>query len=424
MDVSDLARFSANVNSVTGIQRTVFDLLVSMRQSGHEFKLCSYDIFYRIYVEVEFSSLELASARKDRSPFMSDPGRRIVKTLISLVPKKIGRKKIAGAIDDWLRPVEPCKPAKFSSGDTIVCLGAFWDVPNYVDIVRTEIFASRMKFAIIVYDLIQIQYPNWFPRGHVEDWREKLHALISISDAVFVISEFTGQALTAYASERRIKIPKVTEIRLGDPMFSRALVEKYPASDGSVDSRLGSIDQRLDSKNYIMVVGSIDVRKNQRFLLPIWARLLKELGEQTPYLVIAGKPGIGSDGFFAALGSSAVLRNNVIVLRDLNDAQLSQLYRRTMFTVFPTLAEGWGYPVAESLAFNKVCIASKIDSIPEVGGDLCFYIDPNDMEAAYQLIKSFIVDRDQRERAEARIASEYKPTDWSVTAQTIFDTVR
>ncbi len=62
------------------------------------------------------------------------------------------------------------------------------------------------------------------------------------------------------------------------------------------------------------------------------------------------------------------------------DAELIWLYSRTLFTVFPSLAEGWGLPIGESLWFGKPCVASNATSMPEVGGDLCLYGDPHDIE--------------------------------------------
>ncbi len=43
---------------------------------------------------------------------------------------------------------------------------------------------------------------------------------------------------------------------------------------------------------------------------------------------------------------------------------LASLYRGARFTIFPSLYEGWGLPVTESLGYGKVCIASSSTSIP------------------------------------------------------------
>jgi glycosyltransferase involved in cell wall biosynthesis len=62
------------------------------------------------------------------------------------------------------------------------------------------------------------------------------------------------------------------------------------------------------------------------------------------------------------------------------DKELVWLYGRSSFTVFPSLAEGWGLPIGESLWFGKPRVASDATSMPEVGGSLRFYGDPHDID--------------------------------------------
>jgi glycosyltransferase involved in cell wall biosynthesis len=168
------------------------------------------------------------------------------------------------------------------------------------------------------------------------------------------------------------------------------------------------------------MVSSIDIRKNQTFLLPIWSRLIRELGrEATPDLLLIGKNGHRSHEFLSLLAESAELKGKIIVLNRVRDQELAWYYQRALFTVFPSLAEGWGFPVAESLSFGKVCVSSEIDSIREVGGDLVSYVAANDVGSAYKLIKGLIVNPAERARLESLIANRYQPTQWATAANVI-----
>jgi hypothetical protein len=68
------------------------------------------------------------------------------------------------------------------------------------------------------------------------------------------------------------------------------------------------------------------------------------------------------------------------------------LYRKCLFSVYASLDEGWGLPIGESLDSGKVCVTSNLASMPEVGEDLCLYVnphDPNDIASkCLQLIQS------------------------------------
>ena len=84
------------------------------------------------------------------------------------------------------------------------------------------------------------------------------------------------------------------------------------------------------------------------------------------------------------------LKEKILVLKGINDEELSWLYRNCMFTAYPSLYEGWGLPVAESLRYGKFCIASKISSVPEIAPDLTKLIDPLDAMEWYNTIKFYI----------------------------------
>jgi glycosyltransferase involved in cell wall biosynthesis len=110
-----------------------------------------------------------------------------------------------------------------------------------------------------------------------------------------------------------------------------------------------------------------------------------------------------------------------MIVENPDDATLAALYRGARFTLFPSLYEGWGLPVSESLAFGKVCLASNSTSIPEAGGRFCLYHDPDSVTAATALYRRAIEEAGLIESLEATIAAEYRPTPWSVTARSVLD---
>jgi glycosyltransferase involved in cell wall biosynthesis len=67
-----------------------------------------------------------------------------------------------------------------------------------------------------------------------------------------------------------------------------------------------------------------------------------------------------------ALAEDQRLRGLVVLLEDVDDTALTWLYDRALLTVYPSLYEGWGLPVAESLARGRICIASRRSSVPEI----------------------------------------------------------
>ena len=100
------------------------------------------------------------------------------------------------------------------------------------------------------------------------------------------------------------------------------------------------------------------------------------------------------------------------------DDELTWLYSRAAFTVFPSLAEGWGLPIGESLWFGKPCVASNAASMPEVGGPLCSYADPRAMDSFATPILRLVQDADFHRSSVAAIQASRLRT-WRETADAL-----
>jgi glycosyltransferase involved in cell wall biosynthesis len=121
------------------------------------------------------------------------------------------------------------------------------------------------------------------------------------------------------------------------------------------------------------------------------------------------------------LQNTNFLDGKIISIEHPSDAELAALYRGCLFTVFPSLYEGWGLPVTESLTFGKPCVISNATSLPEAGGTLARYFDPENIAEATRVIHETIADRAALAAWERRIATEFQPVAWDVSAQAIIE---
>ena len=113
------------------------------------------------------------------------------------------------------------------------------------------------------------------------------------------------------------------------------------------------------------------------------------------------------------------LSSKVRLIADATDTELAALYRGCRFTLFPSLAEGWGLPVTESLAFGKPCLAARTTALLEAGGDLVRYFDPESVPDAYTAIRAVISDPGELAPWEAEISRRFVPTSWRTTAEAL-----
>ena len=99
----------------------------------------------------------------------------------------------------------------------------------------------------------------------------------------------------------------------------------------------------------------------------------------------AAKAGI-STIFLALVEKNPKIRDHFHILNGINDATLDWLYRNCLFTVYPSLYEGWGLPVAEALNYGKVCVAARAGSVPEIAPEMTDLIDPLDFVTWYRTV--------------------------------------
>jgi glycosyltransferase involved in cell wall biosynthesis len=129
----------------------------------------------------------------------------------------------------------------------------------------------------------------------------------------------------------------------------------------------------LPAAPFLLMVGSALPRKNRALAL----RILQQLGPASPYrMVFAGAPLASEEQAF--IDTHKISKRVVSILRPTHTL-LNYLYCRAHALLFPSFAEGFGWPLIEAQACGCPVIASTTTSIPEVAGCAALYAKPNDV---------------------------------------------
>ena len=296
-------------------------------------------------------------------------------------------------------------------GDSLVVLGSPWSHRDYADTVRWARDTMRMRFALLIHDLIPLRRPEWCDRAVIVAFTNWHRAVLPLADAVFSNSLATAADLTAWMGENRIPLAQPVRplpIGTGLPLPGTTLA----ATDGAASER-----SLPASGTYALFVSTIEARKNHVLLFRVWRRLLTELPpDRVPTLVFAGRVGWLVRDLMQQLDNAHWLGGKIRFVRDPTDAELAALYEGCRFTLFPSLYEGWGLPVSESLALGCPCLSSNRTSLPEAGGDLARYFDPENADDAYRAIHDVITDDAGLQAWRARVAREFRPVPWASSA--------
>jgi glycosyltransferase involved in cell wall biosynthesis len=438
-DVEDLIQFFQHAARPTGIQRLGFELyraVWAQAGAGGEVRFCrrgaAPDSFRRIHfpaleagIAAAISAPEAAPSRKLRpSPLpatgLAAAARRlppryrlplgVLSRAVAAAAPALG--ELALALLPWRRgPAAGNRvgghqfelegpEVVFGPGDWLVHCGAPWGAPLYRPAFLARLHSNGARLALLVHDLIPLQYPEWCGEGVVRVFQDWLGQVLPRADVIFANSRSVAQDVAAYLEATGMRKPPPVVLPVG---------WRAPARGTAGPPEL--------SVPYVLLVGTIEVRKNHAAMLRVWRLLLRELPEdRVPDLVFAGKIGWLTADLLQQLENCAWLNGKIKFIDSPSEARLANLYRHCLFTVFPSLTEGWGLPVTESLSFGKTVAASKHASIPEAGGDFCAYFDPEDIGDAYTVIRELLEHPERVAALEARIARDFRPPGWEDTA--------
>lgn len=288
-------------------------------------------------------------------------------------------------------------------GDLILALGGSWTHSNFGQSLRALKARHGIRFAILIHDILPVTHPEFVSRGHLPNFVRWFNDMMLTWDIVLTPSKSVAQSLRDHLGAIGSPIPPIVPIPFGFGFTASTPAQSAP--------------DRIDPEPYALFVSTIEIRKNHLLLYRVWERLIARHGkEAVPRLILAGSNGWGVDAFRRAMSESDGLGGKIRILSHLTDPQMQRAYDDCLFTVFPSLCEGWGLPVGESLFHGRLCIASNATSIPEIGGDAVDYFDPHDEDAALAAVERALFEPGYLQEREAWIAEHFESRTWEATA--------
>jgi len=231
--------------------------------------------------------------------------------------------------------------------------------PAVLDVLlgRTDIFHAgnlvrqaprKARLTATIHDLTSWIMPEFHTPSTLRADRTFEERILKRADGLIAVSENTRQdaiRLLGIAPE------KIRTIHSG-------VAEEY------FDARPG---QR--AKPYVLFVGTVEPRKNLDTLLDAWRSLRPDFREQFD-LVIAGP-----DGWNSA-ATMARVRQEVTYLGYVPEADMPGLVAGAELFVYPSLYEGFGFPLVQAMAARVPVLVSQTSCLPEIAGDAAAFVDP------------------------------------------------
>ncbi|OYR67227.1 glycosyltransferase family 4 protein [Halorubrum ezzemoulense] len=236
-----------------------------------------------------------------------------------------------------------------------------------------------------VHDLAPIRHPEWFTSKYATFYRMMTPVALRSADTIITVSKFTQQEVEA----------------------------KYPYTNGQTSvihngttpPPEGAAPETVP-KEYFLSVGTINERKNLRRLLKAY-KLYRESDPSPQELVM-----IGPDReIFTNTDLPEVC--GVTMLGYVSDETLGWLYRHATALLYPSLYEGFGFPIVEAMSVGTPVVTSNRGAMQEVTGSAGVLVDPESVVSIAEGMRQSTIHRDELIKAGMERCSEFR---WQQTA--------
>lgn len=307
------------------------------------------------------------------------------------------------------------------STQVLILPDAYWTRRDIWKTVQAHRSAGAL-IATIVYDLIPLTHPQFVGRKRSHKFKNYLDQVILYSDTIVAISETVAQDVRNYIADQPDPSQLCRDIR-SFVLGAELSIPRSDSTHGSVRPIINSLfDTAYKNPPYLMVA-SFDPRKNHQQALDAFDLLWKTQPELN--LCFAGRTGSMCGELMERIENHPKFERGLWVFHDLSDIELHYAYERCSGVLLPSIVEGFGLPIVESLWHGRKTFASHTPIHREVGGKHCEYFQLHDPEDLANCIRNWETIRQNAVRNShgASPSDRFRPTTWQQSASQLTDIV-
>jgi len=263
------------------------------------------------------------------------------------------------------------------------------------------------KIVAHIYDIISITHPQYCLQRGVYNFMDFVGAHLQYADEIIVNARATVDELRKLAERLRLNLPPCHVIPLGADFGKKERV-----SDEQVSEHLADV---VNGRPYILMIGTIEPRKNHKLLLEAYDKGLKAMGYN---IIMAGYMGWNMESFAEQLKENPDYNKRIFHFDGLGDREIDYLYQHARFLAFCSYTEGFGLPLIEAIMRGTPVIAADIPVSREVAGDYCVWFEQDNAEALCDRVKRYTDNEEEYLEWKKRL-NKYEAVGWEKVCEEV-----
>jgi glycosyltransferase involved in cell wall biosynthesis len=260
---------------------------------------------------------------------------------------------------------------------------------------------SRLPEVVTVYDCWFLRNPEQ-ASGDVVRAGRVLRRAVARGATVHASSNATADAVRELLHTERVEVIALAPLPVPDAGDSSAPIAE------------------LIGTPYVLALGTLERRKNLPRLVAAFGQIAA--ADPDVRLVLAGSDGDDRAAINAAIdGLHPKARERVLFTGRINEGAKRWLLRHAQVLAYPSLDEGFGFPLLEAMGYNVPVVASTAGSIPEVAGEAAVLVAPHDVSALAEALQRTLTDSSLRTQLIDAGQLRLKDYSWAQTATRLIE---
>ena len=350
----------------SGIQRVIKSLYVEYKKMSSDADFDVHAVFLDkgkfniIHLESLIDNSSLPGHNKRKNHF-----RFIFESLLKYIPYQViyflHKKLLKLKLDQRILGEE----LNIKKDDIIILADSSWRMNIWKSLYNAK--KNKAKIVAVVHDLIPINHKEYVRSCYTKIFNQWLSGLYNLTDDFVCVSESVKNDLIRFYKSKGLNINNkhFNSFTLGANLKSTEVDSAEISKD--------IIDLYKKKNSIYLIVSTIEPRKNHDYLLDVFDELW--VNGLDIVLCIVGKDIGTSDKTVKKIKKHDQLNKKLFMFNNLNDDEVLYCYKNSKALLLPSIAEGFGLPIVESLSLSLPVLASNIAVFHEIAGESIHYFD-------------------------------------------------